>query len=834
MNLFNNSSETGFFGGNPMFVYDYYSFEIIEVNEAAVKLYGFTPGDFREKRFIDLGERVDPSQLKGLNSEKYNPTAIWEHQTKKGNRIYVQLTSHLINYKGKPAQFTIAHHIDELVRNEKDFGKLPRIESVRAHIPMGMIEWDRSFNVRDWSDKAGEIFGWEFEEVRGMNLFEIGLLPVENREMIEKQLEDFITGEKNYFSTESENITKQGRHIYCNWHNAAIYDQDQNLVSIYSLVEDITDKRVAQKQLIESENRFRILSEASLVGIYMIQGDKFKYVNPRFCSMTGYSSGELVDKKEPFHLVHPDDTWILKQLKQKWEKDAVNSFDKNLKAITKEGRIIHVRAYGSRGVLNGKPAVIGVVTDQTKQVEMYRNYKESLESYKDLFNSISDAIYILDRDNRFIEVNHGAVKMYGYEKDEFIGNTPELLAAPGKVDMQLTQTYMEKTFAGEVQQFEWWGKKKNGEIFLKEVQLNPGTYFGEPVVIAIARDISERYEQEQEIKHNEELFRQLFQNAPIGIALLDEHKEVILVNKGFEQIFGFDTNEVRDVSLDKVIVPEEKRNEASSLSGSTQTFEVNTYRRRKDGKLVDVIIYGVPVTVEGKIIGIYGIYVDITDRKIAEQKIRESLKEKEVLLAEIHHRVKNNLAVITGLLELQAQGTDDASAKQVLRDSQLRINSMALIHEKLYQSENFSKIQFGNYISELTDVITRSYVTNEKPVEFNIQSDPAELTITQAIPCGLLLNEVVTNAMKHAFEGRDKGEIEIKMKKEGEKIRLTISDDGVGLPDNFEELEKKSLGMTLIHTLTSQLNGELEIQSNGGTAYELVFPVDEVKHKFQA
>ena len=834
MNLFKKSSETRFFGGNPMFVYDYYSFEIIDVNEAAEELYGYTPEEFRKMRFIDLGERMNPSQIEGLNTDKYNPSAIWEHNVKSGNRIYVQLTSHLINHNGKPAQFTIAHNVDHLVKQEKNFGKLPRIESVRAHIPMGMIEWDRSFNVRDWSDKAGEIFGWSFDEVRGMNLFEIGLLHAENRELIDEQLKEFINGNKNYFSTESENITKQGRHIYCNWHNAAIYDQNQNLVSIYSLVEDITDKRVAQKQLIESESRFRILSEASLVGIYMIQGDKFKYVNPRFCSMTGYSSGELIDEKEPFHLIHTDDKWILEELKKKWDTDAVNSFDKNLKAVTKNGSVIHVRVYGSRGVLNGKPAVIGVVTDQTKQVEMYRNYRESLESYKDLFNSISDAIYILNRENRFIEVNHGAVKMYGFEKDEFIGSTPDMLAAPGKVDMQLTQSYMDKTFEGEVQQFEWWGKKKNGEIFLKEVQLNPGTYFGEPVVIAIARDISERYEQEQEIKHNEELFRQLFQNAPIGIALLDEHKEVILVNKGFEKIFGFNADEVRDVSLDKVIVPEEKREEASTLSGSTETFEVNTYRRRKDGKLVDVIIYGVPVIVEEKIIGIYGIYVDITDRKIAEKKIKESLKEKEVLLAEIHHRVKNNLAVITGLLELQAQGTDDVSARQVLRDSQLRINSMALIHEKLYQSENFSKIQFGNYISELTDVITRSYVTKEKPVEFKIESDPAELTITQAIPCGLLLNEVVTNAMKHAFKGREKGEIEIQMKKEDKKIRLTISDDGVGLPDNFEELEKKSLGMTLIHTLTSQLNGELDIRSNGGTAYELIFSVEKVKQKFEA
>jgi len=221
---------------------------------------------------------------------------------------------------------------------------------------------------------------------------------------------------------------------------------------------------------------------------------------------------------------------------------------------------------------------------------------------------------------------------------------------------------------------------------------------------------------------------------------------------------------------------------------------------------------------------------DITERKKAEQKIKESLKEKEILLAEIHHRVKNNLAVITGLLELQVQNTDNDEAKTVLRDSQLRINSMALIHEKLYESDNLSLIQFGKYIGELIDVIADSHITKEKPIEIDIESDPIEFTITQAIPCGLLMNEIVTNALKHAFEGRNSGKISISLKKEGDVIQLVISDNGIGLPDNFEEMKVKSLGMTLIYTLASQLNADMNIESGEGTVYRLTFEVQEAKH----
>ncbi|MEX0646542.1 MAG: PAS domain S-box protein [Balneolaceae bacterium] len=817
----NSAEPVAFFDNEPIFLYDYHTLEIIDVNKACLEKYGFTKKEFLGKRVTDLGEKYH-SEFQ----EKVQEPSIWTHKNKKGNSFHVQLTLHPFKYQERNVQLAIAHDVSRLVDDlENQAHLLPAIESIKARIPMGMIEWNRHGKIRDWSDFAEKIFGWRFKEMAGKNLFETGILPESKKKQIQQNITDLVEQKSSYFAIESEHITKERQKIYCAWHNVSIHDQSGNLVSIYSMVEDITEKKLGEEQLRESEERFRVLTDASLVGIYMVQNKLFRYVNPRFCEICGYKIDDLTNKIDPFQLIHKDDRPKLLRLRQMWDASEIDSFEVNVRAYTKQKRVIHVKVYGSKIMMRDKPAMIGVVVDQTKEVEATTKYKKSVASYKALFDSIGDAIYIQDREGVFLEVNESVEKMYGYTKNEIIGQTPAFLSAPGKVDMKKTRELIDKAFDGIPQRFEWWGKRKNGEIFPKEIHLNPGTYFGKKVVIAIARDISEQYEQQKILKQNELLFRQLFQNAPIGIALLDERKEVQMINAGFEDIFGYTFQDINGLPIDSIIAPEERLDEATNLSERDEPFEVTSTRVNKDGNIVDVLIYGVPVILDGRTIAIYGIYVDITDRKEAEAKIRYSLKEKEVLLSEIHHRVKNNLAVITGLLELQSQSTHNKGARKVLKDSQMRINSMALIHEKLYQNETLSQIEFDKYIEELTDVIQKSHSTVERPVSLQLDVDNIQLTITQAIPCGLLLNEIVTNSFKHAFSGLNGKQpvISVSLKEKKGKIKLIISDNGQGLPDKFEKLGKKSLGLTLINTLKNQIEAEMKVNVSGGTSYSFVF-----------
>ncbi|NGP75824.1 hypothetical protein G3570_04215 [Balneolaceae bacterium YR4-1] len=214
------------------------------------------------------------------------------------------------------------------------------------------------------------------------------------------------------------------------------------------------------------------------------------------------------------------------------------------------------------------------------------------------------------------------------------------------------------------------------------------------------------------------------------------------------------------------------------------------------------------------------------------EDLQIALKEKETLLSEIHHRVKNNLAVITGLLELQMEYSEDEYSTRTLKESQRRVQSIAMIHEKLYQNDRLSEIDFRKYVEELLEILSYSFNIQNKKIDISKNIDDINLTIDQSIPCGLILNELVSNAFEHAFNGRKEGDILVEFKKAGPKIFFSVADDGCGLPDDIDEKKKDSLGITLVETLTLQLHGDLDIQSNGeGTIFTIIFEQEKPYEK---
>lgn len=819
-----SSNVFSFFDDEPMFIYDYNTYQILDVNNCAVNKYGFSKSEFQSRKITDLGEKQPVEILPENGSERYKPTEVWRHVSKQGEEWLVQITTQQFKYKDRIVKLAIAHNVEGHVRADSaDLHSFPKIDESQSHFPLGMIEFNHKLEVRDWSAKAQDIFGWSYSDIIHKDIASIELMPDDLVEVFNQKVDKLQSNRDIYFTIEGKYKTKAGKDIYCKWHNAIIYDSYGNILSIYSMIEDRTKKQGIINQLKESEEKFRVLSESSFVSVYMIQEEKFVYVNPKLCGMSGYNQAELLGDMLPRDLLHADDTDKYDKLLNIWKSRRIDSFEIQLKISKKDGSTIFVKTYGARIKLNGKPTVVGVAVDQTEAVQTNEELIRSVKSYKTLFDSIGDAIYIHNDKGEFIEMNCAAVKMYGYTKEELIGKEPDFLAAPGKVDLQATKEKFTAALNGDPQKFQWWGRRKNGEVFPKQIKLSPGHYFGKKAVIAISRDISEEFKREKEIRENEQLFRQLFQNSPIGIALLDNHNDVILTNDGFEDIFGYSTEEVKGICLDKLIVPDDKLEEAKRLSNSTEPFMYTTRRVTKNGETIEVLIYGVPVIVDEKIISIYGIYIDITEQIKYEQKIEDSLQEKEILLAEIHHRVKNNMAVITGLLELQTHHLTSDEAVEALKDSQMRINTMGLIHEKLYQSENFASVNFEKYIRELLQIIQDAHEHRNSQVSINIQVGDVNLPITKAIPCGLIINEIVTNSFKHAFKGIDQPEISISFFENNGVIEMSVKDNGIGLRDELENLSQNSLGIILIKTLSSQISGSLNVNGENGTSYCLTF-----------
>ena len=214
---------------------------------------------------------------------------------------------------------------------------------------------------------------------------------------------------------------------------------------------------------------------------------------------------------------------------------------------------------------------------------------------------------------------------------------------------------------------------------------------------------------------------------------------------------------------------------------------------------------------------------DITQRKKYEVEMKSSLREKEILIDEIHHRVKNNLAIISGLLHLQSSQIDDKKLLEIFDESRRRIHSMALIHEKLYHTESFEKIDFSEYVSSLIDYIQSSYNTSATSITVNTSIKNVHLDLKHAVPCALILNELISNSYKHAFNGKAKGIIEIDIFKSGPTLSMTISDDGIGIDTSSDLAQSNSLGLTLVHSLVNQIDGTLNMNSKAGTTFQLTF-----------
>lgn len=475
---------------------------------------------------------------------------------------------------------------------------------------------------------------------------------------------------------------------------------------------------------------------------------------------------------------------------------------------------------------------------QRKQVE--NKIKESEEKFRTLFENANDVIVYVDKHGKILDVNERVRDLIGYRIEEIKGKNLFKLKILEKTDLltilklfkNAVRSRKLKTNEGEnVNIMELEFIHKNGtKVF---VETNTRFIYKNSKIegfLSIIRDTTKRKEADEKLHYQADLL----QNVSDAIISTDLDFKIRTWNRAAENMYGWEAHEVVGKHLGKVTKSKYPCNQSEILK---QIFEKGYWKgeviqKRKDGTALNV--YSSVCSIKdhaGNPVSTVAVNHDITEHKKAEDKIKASLMEKEVLLKEIHHRVKNNLQIISSLLNLQSKYFDDEKYRQFYRESQDRIKSMVLIHDKLYQSKDLTNINTSDYINGVSRYLFESYNVMSDSISLKTSIEDIAINIDAAIPCGLIINELISNALKYAFvKGfKDKkAEVKIKLCRDrGDSVKLIVSDNGVGFPNNLDFRSTKSLGLQLVCALVNQLDGNIKLDRSKGTAFTIKFKLAE-------
>lgn len=323
-----------------------------------------------------------------------------------------------------------------------------------------------------------------------------------------------------------------------------------------------------------------------------------------------------------------------------------------------------------------------------------------------------------------------------------------------------------------------------------------------------------------------ELFEKVFNSIPDAITIINRENKVVKVNSSMANSMGMETEDLVGKNCYEVVhgtsCPINTCPHAMLLHDEEQhSSEVHEENLGGFFMITTTPLYDD----DGNVMGSVHVARDITERKIMEEQLEQALEDKDILMKEIHHRVKNNLMIMASLLNMQSRYIKDEVARDIFKDSQSRAKTMALIHEKLYQSKELKKVDVQDYMESLSRDIYQAYINDPQRIQLSLDLEPHMLDINTVIPLGLILNELLTNTFKYAFPGEAEGMVKVRfIEKENKEFLLEVADNGVGLPADFSLKKTESLGMRLIHSLTEQIKGELEISAEHGTQIRIKFP----------
>jgi len=579
-----------------------------------------------------------------------------------------------------------------------------------------------------------------------------------------------------------------------------------------------------KEQAVRNEQFFTNSLLDSLPGIFYLYSYpelRLKRWNKNHETLLGFDPGEIKDR------------YILE-----WHKPELK--DSILKAITqimndgyamiegpllkKDGSSIPFLLTGVKFESDGRLYLMGAGFDVSER----RHIEEERSKFLNIIERSLNEIYIFDSSSyRFRYVNSGALKNLGYTMEEMSLLTP--VDIKPDYSQEIFREMVESLRQREKERIVFYTvhKRKDGSTYPVEVFLQLIVAENEELFLAVINDITERKEIEDELSESEERYRNMARIIPDGVIIHSEGKIVYANEAAYKIIHAEYPGQLIGYNVMDFVHPEyrelvEKRIR-DGVSKRVKGEPVEEIFKTFDGTSIKVNVTAIPFSYEGKP-AMLTVFNDITEQKRDEEKIRNLLAEKELLLREVHHRIKNNMNTINSLLTLQAETMKDPAGIAALEDAQNRVQSMLVLYDKLYRSEDFRELSLKEYLPSLVDEITANFMIHES-VKVEKHIEDFNVDAKTLFPLGIIINEVITNSMKYAFTGKDMGLITVSASMKDNRAIIIIADDGIGIPESVDIERSPGFGLSLISMLTDQIGGTIRIERGNGTKFIIEFDV---------
>ncbi|MBD2456440.1 PAS domain S-box protein [Nostoc sp. FACHB-87] len=697
-----------------------------------------------------------------------------------------------------------------------------------AHV--GSWEWNLGDEQLIWSTETFLIFGLSPIQPAPTQAEFLQMVHPDDRPVLQAHFLAAIV-DAVPINVEYRIIRPDGSMRYLESKAEVAYDTKRQQVKLFGAVIDITERKQAELEIIKSRDLREAIYNESADALFLVSPQTLLTIDCNYRAVELFAARCKADligieghtlHKRPFNSQEVAE--ILAKMNQQgyWSQE--------IEYVTQQGNCF----WGNTAVKQIQVAqqVMNLVrvTDISDRKQAEQALQEKENFLRSIYDGVAQAIFVVDvvdDDFRYAGLNPTHEELTGFCSDYIQGKTPEQLLPPTAA-MKVRQHYQDCLNAGTTITYEECLPFKGQETWWF-TSLTPLRDDHHRVyrIVGSCIDITKQKHAQQML----ELQAVITRNMAEGICLVRASDGIIVyANPKFEKMFGYDTDELIGLHISTINYAEDQAqaeavNQAISatvLEHGEASYEVHNVK--KDGTpfwcSATTSMFEHPEY--GKVFVV--VHQDITEQKQVQEQLKASLKEKEVLLKEIHHRVKNNLGIVSSLLQMQCRRTQDTEAAAILRDSQNRIASIALVHEKLYRSADLANIDFAQYIPDLTTHLFDSYNVTSNCIKLKIQVNNASLDIETAIPCGLIINELVSNALKYAFPHQSTGEITVSLEQQDNyNLILIIQDNGVGLPQNFDPKHTKTLGIILVQGLVKQLRGTIEVNSQQGTEFKITF-----------